>query len=409
MRHVIFCAPYFLPATIRFIDAVASLPSTHTSLISKDPLSMLPAAVRRRLKGHAGIASGMDTQEYLQAARQLIRQHGPAFRLFGALEDLQVPLAQVREALGIEGLSSKVVTRFRDKNVMKDALRAAQLPCARHQLAAHEAEVWHFLRQVGYPIIAKPPAGAGARNTLQLRNEQQVRDYLAQFPPHAMSPALLEEFIQGQEHSFDSICIRGKMVWHSISRYYPTPLEVLQNPWIQWCVLLPRDISGSEYDPIRQVAEQALRVLGMGTGLSHMEWFQRHDGSVAVSEVGARPPGAQITSLHSYAHDIDLYKAWARVMVFEEFEVPKRRYAVGAAYLRGQGQGRIKAVHGLEQAQKEVGKLVLEARLPQEGQATSSSYEGDGYVIMRHPDTEVVKRSLRRLIELVRVEIQYRT
>jgi hypothetical protein len=113
--------------------------------------------------------------------------------------------------------------------------------------------------------------------------------------------------------------------------------------------------------------------------------------------------------LHSYAHDIDLYKAWARVMVFEEFEVPKRRYAVGAAYLRGQGQGRIKAVHGLEQAQKEVGKLVLEARLPQEGQATSSSYEGDGYVIMRHPDTEVVKRSLRRLIELIRVEIQYRT
>jgi biotin carboxylase len=409
MRHVIFCAPYFLPATIRFIDAVASLPGTHTSLISKDPLSMLPNAVRRKLKGHASVASGMDTQEYIQASRQLIRQHGSAFRLFGALEDLQVPLAQVREALGVEGLSSKVVTRFRDKNVMKDALRVAQLPCARHQLAAHEAEVWHFIRQVGYPIIAKPPAGAGARNTLQLRNEQQVRDYLAKFPPHAMNPALLEEFIQGQEHSFDSICIRGKMVWHSISRYYPTPLEVLENPWIQWCVLLPRDISGSEYDPIREVAEQALKVLGMGTGLSHMEWFRRHDGSVAVSEVGARPPGAQITTLHSYAHDIDLYKAWARVMVFEEFEVPKRRYAVGAAYLRGQGQGRIKAVHGLEQAQKEVGKLVLEARLPQEGQATSSSYEGDGYVIMRHPDTEVVKRSLRRLIELIRVEIQYRT
>ncbi|MCB1049332.1 MAG: ATP-grasp domain-containing protein, partial [Acidobacteria bacterium] len=264
----------------------------------------------------------------------------------------------------------------------------------------------HFIRQVGYPIIVKPPAGAGARNTMQLRNDQQVHDYLRQFPPSAMRPALAEEFIQGQEHSFDSICIRGQMVWHSITRYYPTPLEVLENPWIQWCILLPRDISGSEYDPIRRAAQHALKALGMGTGLSHMEWFRRSDGSVAISEVGARPPGAQITTLHSFAHDIDLYKAWAKVMVYEQFDVPRRKYSVGAAYLRGQGSGRIKAVHGLDQAQREVGKLVIEAKLPQAGQKASGTYEGDGYVIMRHPDTEVVKAALKQLISTVRVEME---
>ena len=63
---------------------------------------------------------------------------------------------------------------------------------------------------------------------------------------------LLEEFILGDEHSFDCVSVRGKPVWHSISEYTPGPLAVMQNEWIQWTVLLPRDISGREYDPIRK-------------------------------------------------------------------------------------------------------------------------------------------------------------
>ena len=65
----------------------------------------------------------------------------------------------------------------------------------------------------------------------------------------------------------------------------------MRNPWIQWSVLLPREIDGPQYDDIRQVAFRALDALGMETGLSHLEWFRRKDGSIAISEVAARPPG----------------------------------------------------------------------------------------------------------------------
>ena len=123
----------------------------------------------------------------------------------------------------------------------------------------------------------------------------------------------------------------------------PSPLEVLENDWIQWCVLLPRDISGPEFDPIREAGFAAIEALGLQTGLSHMEWFRLANGSIAISEVGARPPGAQISSLLSYAHDIDFYEAWPRLMVFGEFDPPERRYAAGAAYIRGQGRGRSRA------------------------------------------------------------------
>ena len=134
---------------------------------------------------------------------------------------------------------------------------------------------------------------------------------------------MVEEFVVGDEFSFDTVSIRGRPVWHSLSYYLPAPLNVVDNPWIQWCVLIPREIDHPRFDDIRRVAFRALEVLGMGTGLSHMEWFRRPDGSVMVSEVGARPPGAQITSLISYAHDIDFYRAWARLVVKDEFDPPR--------------------------------------------------------------------------------------
>jgi hypothetical protein len=214
---------------------------------------------------------------------------------------------------------------------------------------------------------------------------------------------LFEEFVKGEEHSFESICIRGKVVWHSLTKYYPNPLQVLENPWVQWCVLLPREIDHPRWNPIREANAAALKALGMGTGITHLEWFLRPDGNIAISEVAARPPGAQIMSLMSYATDKDFYKAWAELMALERFDPPVRKYAAGAAYLRGKGKGKVKAVLGLEEAQKKVGGIVVETRLPQPGQHASSGYEGDGFVIVRHPDTERVKEALHALITTIKV------
>jgi len=197
----------------------------------------------------------------------------------------------------------------------------------------------------------------------------------------------------------------GRAVWHSLTHYYPSPLEVLRNPWIQWCLILPREVEEPQYDDIRRAAFRALEVLGMETGLSHMEWFRRPDGTIAISEVAARPPGAQIMTIVSRAHDFDFVAAWARLMVFDEFAAPPRRYAVGAAYLRGQGSGRVKAIHGLDQVQQEIGSLVVDVKLPTAGQTPTGSYEGEGFVILRHPDTAVVQHALRRLISLVGDEL----
>jgi hypothetical protein len=289
---------------------------------------------------------------------------------------------------------------------MKSVLRAAGVPCARHRLCATADEARSFAVLVGWPVVVKPPAGAGAKATVRCADAAALEAALRAMPPSAERPLLLEEFLAGVEHSFDAVNLGTRTVWHSLTRYEPTPLHVLENPWIQWTVLLPREVDHPRYDDIRAVAGRALEALGMRTGVSHMEWFRRQDGTVAVSEVGARPPGAQFCSLVSWAHDVDFYAAWGRLVVLDEFARPERKFAAGAAYLRAQGSGsRIKAVHGLDQAQREVGELVVEARLPRVGAEPSGSYEGDGYAIVRHASTEVVEKALRRIVSLVRVEL----
>jgi biotin carboxylase len=201
---------------------------------------------------------------------------------------------------------------------------------------------WHSRAKVGFPVVVKPPAGAGAISTFRCDDDKSLLEAIAKSAPTPGNAALVEEFITGDEYSLETISINGRAVWHSLTHYYPTPLEVVRNPWIQWCVVSPREVDDARYDDIREAGSRALEVLGMDTGLSHMEWFRRRDGTIAISEVAARPPGAQITTLNSRAHDIDFVRAWAEVMVFGTFERPVRKYAVGVAFLRGQGSGRIR-------------------------------------------------------------------
>jgi hypothetical protein len=400
-----FVAPFLLEATTRFVATAAALPGVRLGVITAEPADRLPPILKQRLAAHWRVDDPLDPGQIAEAVAGLSGQLGRVERVVAALEQLQVPLAQVREMLGIQGMDVQTALNVRDKARMKTVLRAAGVPCARHQLVRGRGEAVAFAEEVGFPLVAKPPAGAGAQATYRLDDARSLGAWLDALPPRSDAPALLEEFLVGDEHTFDSVTVGDRTVWSSVSDYLPPPLEVLRTPWIQWTVLLPRETDGQRYAGIWDVGPAALRALGVRDALTHMEWFRRTDGSVAVSEVGARPPGAQITSMLGYVHDVDMYRVWTELVLLGQFEPPARRFAAGTAYLRGQGRGRVRAVHGVEEVQRQIGHLVVEAKLPQPGQPAASSYEGEGYVIVRHPDTDVVRDALRRIVSTIRVEL----
>ncbi|MFN0015477.1 MAG: acetyl-CoA carboxylase biotin carboxylase subunit family protein [Saprospiraceae bacterium] len=401
MVLVIYVCPNFTANAVKFIDVLSGLPGVRFALVSQEPSVLLPLEIQTRVVGFRQVPDVFNADSITEAVASLQDDlGGPVHRIVGAVEALQVPLATARERLGVAGLSVDAALNFRDKQRMKDMFRHVGLPCARSKEVRGRTEAAAFAGECGFPIIVKPPDGAGSLSTFKVNNLAELDSALTAMPG---SSALLEEFVVGTEHSFDTFSLNGQPVFHSVSNYYPNPLEVMREPWIQWQVVVPREVEAPVYDDIRQAAFQALQTLGMGTGISHLEWFRRPDGSLAISEVAARPPGAQFMTLLSRASDFDAIGAWARLVVFGTFEPPKRQYAVGAAYLRGQGHGRVRAVYGLDTVQREVGHLVTDFKIPQIGQEAAGNYEGEGYIILRHPDTAVVQQALSRVVSVSRV------
>jgi biotin carboxylase len=402
MRNVIFAAPFPLETTMRFARAAARLPDVRLLGIAQQA----PTGEDRRLFADiVEVQDGLDTDQLRQAAEVLIGRHGRIHRLLGILEPLQVQLAEVRRDLGITGTDPATADLFRDKARMKEELRRHGLPCARHRLIRSWDDAEAFVAEVGFPLVLKPPAGMGCKSTWRISSLDELRAALRALHAGPDRPALAEEFLRGREFSFETITIGGEVMFQSCSRYYPTPLEVMETPWIQWVVVLPRDIDGPDYADARELGVRAVKALGLETGFTHMEWFRRDDNSLAIGEIAARPPGAHIVLANSFAHDADMYRAWARATVDDAFDGPfQRKYAVGVAFLRGIGHGRVVRVSGAEEASAKVGRHVVESRLPALGTMRSDSYEGDGYVIVRDPDVEVVKAAMTTLIETIRIE-----
>lgn len=401
MRNVVFVAPFPLETTMRFARAAARLEGVQFLGVFQE----LPKGKDRKIfDDMVQVKDGLSTKELIAAIGALKKKHGRIGRILGILEPLQVQLAEARAHFEVPGTLPHTADLFRDKARMKDALRSAGLPTARHRLVTRPADALSFVEEVGFPIVLKPPAGMGAKATFRVSDRESLDNALAQIRPNPDRPVLAEEFLKGREFSFETLTTHGEPRFHSISHYLPSCLEVLENPWIQWTCLLPRDISGTDYEGARKMGLAAVKALGLDSGFTHMEWFQRADGSLAIGEIALRPPGANITRMTGEAHGFDPYRAWARAVVDDAFDGPYTRdYAVGCAYLRGMGSGRVVRVDGVDAVNKKIGKYVVEAKLPTVGAPKSDSYEGDGFAILKHPKTDSVRELLKLVIENVRV------
>ena len=412
MPHVVFIAPKFLDNTNRYVRAFAALDGVTLSVISADPAEAIPAAARARVAGHYAVDDPLDGAQITAALRALARHVGPVDRLTGALEQLQMPMAQARDALGIEGMGAAVARNFRDKDRMKEVLRAHGVPVARSSLVRSAHELALFVGHVGYPVIVKPQAGLGSRATFRVESAADIAGLVAKGAiPTDAQPLQVEEFVRAREHTCETVTVRGRPVWRSGTRYFPTPLEVLETPWVQYCVLLPRDPDEQPWAGFKDTNAAALAALfgaqagtAAGTALTHMEWFLREDGTALVNEVGARPPGVHIMPMMSLAHETDMVADWAELIAFDRFTPKPRRWAAGAAFFRGQGRGaRVVSVEGVDDAVAAAGDALVEMRTPKVGMPRAEGYEGEGWAIVKHATTEGVKRALLTLIEGVQV------
>ena len=283
---------------------------------------------------------------------------------------------------------------FRDKQLMKERAAAAGLRVPRAQRVRSVQDVWAALEATGYPAIIKPISGAGSADTYKVESAGDMTRILPLM--QHVSEAICEEFIEGEEYTYDTVSIDGVPAYESVTRYIPNALEMRSNEWISPIMLSVRDLDQPHIRRGIELGRNVLGALGMGDGMTHMEWFLKSDGEVVFGEIACRPGGACVVDQMNYTSDIDLFREWARVATVGRFEAPiERKYNVGIIFKRAQGQGRITAIAGLSEYYDRYRAHIVEDTLLRPGTPRrdwKATLLSDGYLVVRHPEWDQARR-----------------
>jgi hypothetical protein len=347
----------------------------------------LPELVQRSLAGYLQVRSLWDVRA---VAAELAGWLGG--RRLDRIECLWEPgmllAAGLREALGVPGLDVAATRPFRDKELMKRALDAAGLRTPRHRACRSAVACREAAEALGYPLIVKPIAGAGSADTYRVADAAQLEACIARLGH--VAEVSVEEFIDGEEYTFDTVTIGGRVAWYSVAWYRPRPLVARSDESLSPQVIALRDPDRAELADGVRMGHAVIRALGFDTGFTHMEWYRKADGEVVFGEIGARPPGAHQVDQMNYACDFDVYREWARAVTQARFEPPTQRlYNVATIYKRALGPGRIRAIEGLDEFIAQHGGTVVWDSLLRPGTLRrnwKATLVSDGFIMLRHAD-----------------------
>jgi formate-dependent phosphoribosylglycinamide formyltransferase (GAR transformylase) len=382
--NVLMISPGY-PAEMAFFARGLAVAGASVIGVGDQPAGSVPAIARDALAHYIPVGSLAAEEAVAATVRELARQVR-IDRVECLWEPYMILAARLREELDLPGLTVAETVPFRDKERMKQLLDAAGLRTPRHQSTETVAGVWAFAERNGFPLIVKPIAGAGSADTYRANSAAELDAVLPML--RHVPRVIVEEFIEAEEYTYDTICAGGRVLFENICWYRTRPLLNKTHEWISPIDLALRDLDAPELQDGRALGAAAARALGFRDGFSHMEWYRKADGEVVFGEIAARPPGAGMVDLMNYVTDADLFAGWAQAVTRGRISQPiERHYNAASIFKRARGAGRITHHEGLDRLLADYGEHVVAVDLLPAGaprrdwRATSLS---DGVVIVRH-------------------------
>lgn len=383
---VVFLAPSYPPEMQQYTRGLAEVGATVYG-VGDTPVNALPSSLKQYLGDYLQVPRIMDEADVVRRVHAWMRGR-EVDRVLANWEVLVLTAAKLREKMGIPGMSYDTVRGFRDKQLMKERVAAAGLRVPKSVRINTATEARAAAEKLGFPMVIKPISGAGSADTYRVGSTAQLEETLAKM--HHVGEASCEEFISGEEFTFDTVCVGGKPVYMNVAQYLPPPLVARSNEWVSPVIITVRDLSAPKFQRGMELGKGVIKALGMGDGFTHMEWFYKPDGEVVFGEIGCRPGGACLVDQMNYTSDIDLFREWARVVCWNSFEAPTaRKYNAAIIFKRAKGHGRITRVTGLREFMQRYGEHVVEQHLlPIGAQRRNWKHTllSDGHILLRHPD-----------------------
>ena len=393
--NVILIEPSFPHNQREFVRALHAT-GANVIGIGERPLDYLDTEVKGWLHDYVQVPSVVHEPSLLKAV-QLIQGQVWVDRLEATIEAHIMPVATVREATGIPGTSTRTAFLCRDKPAMKEVLRQAGISCAQSTRAETSQDAREFAAAVGFPLIIKPPDGAGASGTYKVRDTKSLESVINESGLADGITVAIEEFIEGHEGFIDTLTIGGDVTHEFITHYYPNVLEAMRERWISPQMVTTNRIDAPGYEEVRKMTRNVIEILDIGTSATHMEWFFGPKG-LKFSEIGCRPPGVGQWDVYNAANEFDVYFEWASAITRgHTHSPPSRRFAAGMIALRPDRDGHISGYSGVDRIHEQYGDCIVAAHLPDPGtptQPVEAGYMANAWLRVRHPDYDQLRRIL---------------
>lgn len=403
--HVILVAPHFPANQRQFARALKSVGAYVTGIGEASP-AHLDSELKGWLGAYEQVSSVCDDDAMLAAVRR-IQARGWVDRLESTVEAHILTAARVRERTGIPGLTVQQAILCRDKPIMKDFLREKGINTAQSGAASTLEEAKAFADRVGYPIVLKPRAGAGAADTTRVDSDAELANVAKMMHLDRGGSVAVEEFIEGHEGFYDTLTIDGVIHHEFISHYYPNVLDAMRDRSVSPYLVTTNRVDAPGYAEVKKMGQDVIRAMGLRTTPTHMEWFFGPKG-LKFGEIGARPPGVGTWDLYCAANGIDLYREWAAgICLGKVLDRPSRQFAAGMIALRPDRDGHIVGYEGADILQKQLGHWVIDAYLPPAGtrtQPVEAGYMANAWVRMRHPDYDTLRDMMEHVGRTLRVK-----
>lgn len=253
---------------------------------------------------------------------------------------------------------------------MRAAL-AAQHPelCPRFARVGSLADTLRAAEGMTYPLILKPVSGSGSKGIYRVNDRTELESAYAAlaalvdpvrdpiFTGHA-GDLIVEEFLQGSEHSVEGVVFQGKPVVFGVTDKSTSEPYRLETGHV-----FPSQLPQEALDSIDDLVTKTVDAFGLDNSAFHLECIVGSDGRARLVECAARAGGGFITSdLIGLATGADAATQIVRVALGQAPQAASPRMVAGVRKLMAERPGTLQEITGLDEALRVPGvtRIVLE-------------------------------------------------
>jgi len=343
--------------------------------------------------------------------------------IVAADDDATIIAATLAARLNLPGNHPASVEKTRNKLSMRRALAAGGLPSPAFFAAKIYAPPENYLSKVEFPVVLKPLLLSGSRGVIRADNREEfvaafhriatlLRDReFFQMRRAAAKRLLVESYIPGREVAVEGLLTRGQLRALAIFDK-PDPLE---GPFFEETIYVtPSRLPPETQHAIHRAVSSACKILGLQHGPIHAE-ARLNDQGVFILEVAARTIGGLCSRTLKFGAGLSLEELVLRHAsgenVGEMLNLTGSKALSGAAgvmMLPIPRSGRLRAVHGIEEAHAVPFIQDLKITIPLDNLVVAlpegASYLG--FIFARADTPQEVEAALREAHRKLQFDIQ---